>query len=198
MNEKKDLKGTQSEENLKAAFAGESQARNRYTYYAKAARAAGDDEIADLFEKMAVNETFHAKIWFEFLYETGDSPFNLTEAIKGEHFEWTSMYPDFARQARKDGLEDLAAMFEKVAEIEQNHEKQFMMALVNLAKKEKPGTAPKQKAEAAPASPAKALTSKDVMRCQYCGYIHEGPGEAPYVCPVCQALGAFEKAVVAN
>ena len=118
-----DLKNSKTAENLRKALAGESMARNKYTYFAQAARANGDDEIADAFEQMAKNEMMHAKFWFEQLYGRPDNTQKcLMQAAHGEYSEWHDMYPDFARQAREEGLEDIAVMFEKVAAIERSHE----------------------------------------------------------------------------
>ena len=173
------LKGTQSESNVKAALAGESLARNKYTFYAMQAAAEGNKEIADFFEKMAKNETTHARIWFNLLNSKGSTiEENLEDAAQGENSEWTGMYPRFAEIARSEGLEDLAVMFEKVGEIERDHERQFLKALIKLKKSDKP------------AAPTEAPASKRPgYRCLFCGAVFE---KRPDVCPVCQAIGAFE------
>ena len=129
-----DIKGTQTAENLRKALAGESIARNKYTYFAMAARANGDEEVAAAFEQMARNEMTHAKFWFEQLYGKPTSTKDcLTQAAMGEYSEWHDMYPAFAAQARAEGLEDIAAMFEKVAAIERSHEGRFMTLLARLS-----------------------------------------------------------------
>lgn len=174
------IKHAKTEENLRKALAGESIARNKYTYFAQAARAAGNEEVAAAFEQMAKNEMAHAKFWFEQLYgkPTGVQDC-LTRAAQGEYDEWHDMYPEFARQAREDGMEDLAIMFEKVAAIERSHESRFLTLLAKLSRPEdapasqKP--APKQK--------------KSGYRCQFCGAIFE---KRPDVCDTCQAIGAFD------
>ena len=173
-----DLNNTKTAENLRKALAGESIARNKYTFFAQAARANGDTEVADAFERMAANEMMHAKFWFEQLFgkptDTGDC---LMQAAQGEYSEWFEMYPEFARQAREDGLEQLAVMFEKVASIERSHEKEFLTLLSKMtpAAAAAPVPAPKQK--------------KAGYRCQFCGAIFE---QRPDVCGTCEAIGAFE------
>lgn len=175
-----ELKGTKTEENLHKALAGESLARNKYTFYAMEARKAGQDKIADALERMATNEMMHAKIWFERLYGVPDDvQKNLQAAAAGELQEWRSMYPEFAAQARADGLEDLADMFEGVARIERDHERQFMTLLMELVAKRK-GTAPPP--------PKKKL--RDGYRCMFCGAVFP---DWPDVCSVCHAIGSFER-----
>lgn len=178
------LKDSKTAENLRKALAGESIARNKYTYFALAARANGDDEIADAFEQMAKNEMMHAKFWFEQLYgkpaATRDC---LMEAAQGEFSEWHDMYPEFARQAREEGLENLAVMFEKVAAIERSHENRF---LTLLAKTLKAAEASGTKAPAAQPAPKQ---KKEGFRCQFCGAIFE---HRPDVCDTCGAIGAFD------
>lgn len=170
------LEGTKTAENLKAALAGESIARNRYTYFAQAARANGDEEIAAAFERMAKNEMMHARLWFEQLFGTpADTKDCLSQAAQGEYDEWFRMYPEFARQAREEGLEDLAAMFMRVAAIERSHEKEFLTLLSKMSGSQAEAPAPKQK--------------KSGYRCQFCGAIFE---ERPDVCDTCEASGAFE------
>lgn len=173
-----DLKGTKSMANIKAALTGESLARNKYTYYAIQAKKEGFDEIADLFEKMAKNETTHAKIWFTLLNNgLGTTEKNIQDAANGENGEWTNMYPRFASIAREEGLEELAQMFEKVADIEKDHERQFIKALIKL-KNAQNGT------ETAPSQ-----NTKVGYRCMFCGGTFE---DRPDVCPVCGAIGSFE------
>lgn len=173
------LKGTKSESNVKAALTGESLARNKYTFYAMQARTEGNEELAELFEKMAKNETSHAKIWFNILNNgLGNSLDNLKDAAEGENSEWTSMYPNFAKVAREEGLEELAVMFEKVAEIESDHERRFLKAFLDLKRKnnnEKPDEK-KEKLEHG-------------YYCMFCGAKFD---KRPDVCPVCGAIGSFE------
>ncbi|MEG0115388.1 MAG: ferritin family protein [Hydrogenoanaerobacterium sp.] len=176
------LKGKKSEANVKAAFAGESQARNKYTYYAEKARAEGLDETADLFLKMADNEKEHAKIWFKIMNGINDTDENVQDAANGENGEWQSMYPSFAKEAREEGLEMLAQMFEKVAGIEKTHEERFLKEFIKLKNSDENDS---------------ELTERTVYRCAFCGYIHEIDGKAPpAVCPLCEAIGAFEKVVI--
>ena len=176
---------TQTQENLKKALAGESIARNKYTFFAQAARAGGHDYIADAFEQMAKNEMTHAKFWFEQLYgKPEDAEACLKAAAHGEYEEWHDMYPAFAQQARADGMEDLAVMFEKVADIERSHENRFMTLLVELLSAQRNGSAPVQAVEAAPKQ------EKIGYRCQFCGALYP---QCPDVCGVCQAIGSFDK-----
>lgn len=174
------LKGKKSEENLKTAFAGESEARNRYTYFAQVANKEGYEEVAKLFENMALNESNHAKIWFKLLNDgLGDTAQDLMAAAQGESYEYTSMYPQFAREAREDGLPELAVLFERVAEVERQHEALFLETLMHL-KSAKQVQEPKAKQSA--------------QRCTLCGYVHyDTDGEVPYSCPLCGALGSYEK-----
>ena len=174
------LKGTQTEKNLRAALAGESLARNKYTYYAMKATEEGNTEVAELFETMARNETYHAKVWFQQLYgEMKDSKDNLQEAAGGEYKEWKDMYPSFAQTAREEGLENIAVLFDRVAEIERNHEETFLKAFIALTDK-KDGAA-------APADAPKTIVNG--YKCQFCGAIFE---ERPTVCNVCKAIGSFD------
>ena len=170
------IKGTKSEKNLRAALAGESMARNKYSYYALAARAEGYTEIAAEFERLALNEMHHAKLWFEYLNgPSASTAENLKEAAKGEYMEWHSMYPDFAKTAEEEGLTELAARFRGVAAIERDHEMQFMVTLSKLlAGKEAPEVTPE---------------THQGYRCMFCGAIHE---TRPDVCKVCGAIGSFE------
>ena len=178
------LKGTKTEENLLKALAGESIARNKYTYYAQVARENGDTHIAEAFEQMAKNEMMHARFWFEALYGKPESTDAcLMQAAQGEYGEWHDMYPAFARQAREEGLEELAVMFEKVAAIERSHENRFLTLLAkrNSAGQEAP----------APQTPAKPAPKekREGWRCQFCGAVFQ---KRPDVCGVCKAIGAFE------
>lgn len=163
----KDLKGTKTEKNLWEAFAGESQARNKYTYFASAAKKEGYEQIAAYFLETAENEKEHAKIWFKKLQGIGSTAENLKEAAAGENGEWTSMYKRMAEEAREEGFEDLAKLFAGVAKIEKEHEERYKKLLENLesGKVFKKG-------------------EKVVWKCRNCGHIHEG-ADAPDVCPVC-------------
>lgn len=175
------FENTKTAENLQKALAGESIARNKYTFFAQAARDNGNEEVAAAFEQMAKNEMMHAKFWFEQLF---GKPTNTKECLmhssQGEYKEWHDMYPEFARQAREDGLEEIAVMFEKVAAIERSHEKRFMTLLTKL------GT-PTEKTEVAPAP----MEKKEGYRCQFCGALFE---TRPDVCDTCGAIGSFEYA----
>ncbi len=183
-----ELKGTQTEMNIKAALAGESIARNKYSYFADRARKDGILELAEMYERLAKNEATHAKIWYTSLY--GAIPGNLENlkaAAGGEFEEWSRMYPNFAKTAREEGFEDLAAMFEHVADIEKDHERQFMEAIIQHSKQLK--AASEQKDQAVPPPPPSAQ-KRDGYRCVFCGATFE---HRPDVCPVCQAIGAFEE-----
>lgn len=127
------LKGSKTEKNLEAAFAGESMARNKYTYYASKAKKDGYVQISKIFEETAANEKEHAKIWFKLLNDgIGSTPENLTAAASGENYEWTDMYPTFAKEAREEGFDEIAALFEQVAEIEKHHEERYKKLLQNI------------------------------------------------------------------
>ena len=178
-----ELKDTKTAENLYKALAGESIARNKYTFFAQAARANGDGDIAAAFEQMAKNEMMHAKFWFEQLFgRPSETKECLTQAALGEYSEWHDMYPEFARQAREDGLEELAVMFEKVAAIEQSHERRFLTLLAKMSAE------PENAAGAAAQVPA-AQQPQVGWRCQFCGAIFQ---KRPDVCDTCGAIGAFE------
>lgn len=158
---------TKTEENLRAAFAGESQARNKYTFFAKVARQAGFEQIATIFEETAENERAHAERIFNFLKALGDTRQNLNAGIEGEHYEWTQMYPEFEKVARKEGLTEIADFFKEVAEVEEQHEKRYKALLKNLEDR-------------------KIFRKDEVVKwkCRNCGYVHEGK-EAPEKCPAC-------------
>lgn len=171
----KELKGTKTEKNLMEAFAGESQARNKYTYYASQAKKDGYEQIACIFEETANNEKEHAKLWFKALHG-GTVPKtlqNLLDAAAGENGEWTEMYKRMAEEAREEGFEDFAIAFEGVAEIEKRHEERYL----KLAELVKSGTVFNK-------------TDKKVWICRNCGHIHVGD-EAPEVCPVCAHAKAY-------
>lgn len=171
-------KDSQTFKNLKAAFSGESKARNKYIFYAQSARKEGLDSTAELFEKLARNEQQHALFWYKQIHEgLDDTVVNLKEAIKGENFEWTSMYASFAKDARKEGYEDIATMFEQVANIESTHERQFKEMLDLLEGKGE---------EPSPNQPPRG------WRCKICGHV-EFSVEDPGVCPVCGMEHEFER-----
>ena len=179
------LKNTKTEENLRKALAGESIARNKYTYFAAAARANGNEEIALAFEEMALNEMTHARFWFEQLYGKPTKTVDcLMKAAYGEYDEWHDMYPAFAKQAREDGLEEVAIQFERVAEIERAHENRFMTLLAQLK-----GANPAVSIPSAPTAEPKPRKQKVGYRCQFCGHIEDHRQD---VCRVCGAIGAFE------
>ena len=159
--------GTQTEKNLEAAFAGESQARNKYTYFASKAKKEGFEQIAALFLETADNEKEHAKLWFKELNGIGDTAENLAAAAAGENYEWTDMYEGFARTADEEGFPELAAKFRAVAAIEKRHEERYRALLHNV-----------ETAEVFKRSEVK------VWECRNCGHIFVGT-EAPKVCPVC-------------
>lgn len=170
----KSLQGTKTEENLKAAFAGESKARNTYTYYASKAKKEGLEHIAAIFAQTADNEKEHAKIWFKLLHDgIGDTMANLQDAASGENFEWTDMYPTFAKQAKEEGFDDIAFLFEEVGKIEKLHEAHYRALLKTLEEntafnKDEPVT----------------------WTCRNCGYTTTGTS-APDKCPVCNHPRAY-------
>ena len=129
------LKGSKTEANLRTAFAGESEARNKYTYFASKAKKEGYVQIAKIFEETANNEKEHAKIWFKLLGGIGDTAANLQSAAAGENYEWTDMYATFAKEAREEGFDDIAALFEKVGAIEKEHEERYRKLLSNVENK---------------------------------------------------------------
>lgn len=164
-----ELKGTKTEANLRAAFSGESEARNKYTYFASKARKEGYVQIAKIFEETAANEKEHAKIWFKLLYgaDMRTTEENLENAAAGENYEWTDMYATFAKEAKEEGFDQIAFLFEEVGKIEKMHEKRYRKLLANV----KDGL----------------VFSKDgdtVWECANCGHICVGK-KAPEVCPVC-------------
>ncbi|MDO4267229.1 MAG: rubrerythrin family protein [Eubacteriales bacterium] len=165
--------GTKTEKNLWEAFAGESQARNKYTYYASAAKKAGYEQMAALYLETADQEKEHAKMWFKEIHGIGTVEENLVDAAAGENEEWTGMYVRMADEADAEGFHDLAAKFRLVAKVEAAHEKRYLKLLDNLRKD---GTF----RDDAPLG----------WKCRNCGYIHEGP-EAPEICPVCAHPRAY-------
>ena len=172
-----ELKGTKTEKNLQDGFAGESQARNKYTYYASQARKEGYNQIADLFLETANNEKEHAKLWFKALHggEIPTTEENLLDAAEGENFEWTDMYVRFAEEAKEEGFKDLARLFEGVGAIEKVHEERYRTLLQNL-------------------KDGKVFEKEEVVlwECANCGHIHIAK-KAPKLCPVCKHPHAFFK-----
>lgn len=168
------LKGTRTEENLKTAFAGESQVRNKYTYFASKARKDGYVQIANIFEETAANEKEHAKMWYKLLNGgIGSTIENLKEAAAGEHEEWTDMYADFAKVAKEEGFNEIAALFEGVAAIEKEHEERYKKLLANIE--------------------GGLVFSREgdmTWQCSNCGHICVGKS-APEVCPVCAHPQAY-------
>lgn len=180
------LQGTQTEQNLLKAFAGESQARMRYDYFAKAAKKEGLEQISALFAETALNEKEHAKRFFKFLEgrmveitatypagKIGTTLENLQAAAEGENEEWTALYPEFARVAREEGFDDVADAFEKIAEVEKAHEARYRKLYDNLE-----------------AGKVFQADEKLVWKCRNCGYLHEG-ANAPEECPACQHSQAY-------
>lgn len=165
--------GTQTEKNLEAAFAGESQARNKYTYFASKAKKEGFEQIAALFLETADNEKEHAKLWFKELNGIGDTAENLAAAAEGENYEWTDMYAGFAKTAEEEGFPELAEKFRGVAAIEKRHEERYRALLHNV-----------ETAEVFKRSEVK------VWECRNCGHIVVG-AEAPEICPVCAHPQAY-------
>ena len=162
-----ELKGSKTEANLKAAFSGESEARNKYTYYASVAKKEGYEQIAAIFLETAENEKEHAKIHYKYLSGIGDTKANLADAVAGENYEWTDMYAKFAKEAEEEGFMDIANRFRQIGEVEKHHEERFRKLLKNIEDGEvfKKG-------------------SIVIWKCRNCGHIHVGL-EAPEVCPVC-------------
>ncbi|MDI3280729.1 MAG: rubrerythrin family protein [Bacillota bacterium] len=162
-----DLKGSQTEKNLLAAFAGESQARNRYTFFAAVAAAEGYQQIAGLFLETADNERAHAERLLKFLGGIKDTQANLQTAIEGEHYEWTTMYKEFEATARQEGFTEIANALKEIAEVEEFHERRYRALLENIRQ-------------------GRVFRREGNVRwhCRNCGYVHEGP-EAPQVCPSC-------------
>lgn len=178
----KKLKGTKTEANLLEAFAGESMARNKYTYYASKAKKDGYVQIAALFEETAANEREHAKIWFKYLHDGAvpSTTENLADAAEGENLEWTDMYDRMAREAREEGFEDIAKKFEMVGAIEKHHEERYRKLLKNIEDKK--------------------VFSKDgdaIWQCANCGHIVVGK-QAPDICPVCDHPQSYFQVLAEN
>lgn len=170
-----DLKGSKTEKNLQAAFAGESQARNKYTYYASKAKKDGYVQIQKIFEETANNEKEHAKLWFKLLHggEIGDTLDNLKDAAEGENYEWTDMYQKFAKEAKEEGFDKIAFLFSEVAKIEKTHEERYRKLYDNIVN-------------------GKVFEKDDevVWVCENCGHVHVGK-KAPEICPVCDHPQSF-------
>ena len=170
-----ELKGSKTEQNLMTAFAGESQARNKYSYYASKAKKDGYEQLAAIFEETANNEKEHAKLWFKWLHDGAvpDTKTNLQDAANGENYEWTEMYKEFAETAKEEGFDELARLFEMVAEIEKHHEERYLKLLQNIEDDR--------------------VFKKDgdkIWVCRNCGYVYTGK-EALEVCPVCAHPQSF-------
>ena len=168
-----DLKGTKTEANLMAAFAGESQARNKYTYFSSVAKKEGYEQIAAIFQKTADNEKEHAKMWFKELGGIGTTAENLEAAAQGENYEWTDMYATMAKEAKEEGFDHIAFLFEEVAKIEKEHEERYRKLLANVE--------------------GGLVFSRDgdmIWQCSNCGHIVIGK-KAPEVCPVCAHPQAY-------
>lgn len=170
-----ELRGSKTEANLMAAFAGESQARNKYTYYASAAKKEGYNQIAAIFEETAGNEKEHAKMWFKLLHDgkVPDTLTNLKDAAAGENYEWTDMYAQFAAVAKEEGFDHIAYLFEEVGKIEKEHEERYNKLIDNIENGK--------------------VFERDgivVWKCSNCGHIHIGT-KAPEVCPVCAHPKAY-------
>ena len=189
----KSIKGTKTEKNLLAAFAGESQARNRYTYFASAARKEGFEQIANIFTETAENEKEHAKVFFKYLeggdveitasYPAGairDTKTNLEEAAAGENMEWTALYQDFAKTAKDEGFPEVSRSFEQIAKVERFHEARYRKLINNIANQE-------------------VFKKKSMVKwhCINCGYVIEG-AEAPKECPACKHPQAFYEVLAEN
>ncbi len=189
----KQLKGSETEKNLLKAFAGESQARNRYTYFASVARKQGYEQISAIFLETADNEKEHAKVFFKYLEggevqitaaypagKIGNTSENLLAAAEGEKMEWGTLYPNFEKIARKEGFQDIANSFKEIAEVEEQHEKRYKKLLENIKNKE--------------------VFKKDKIvkwKCRNCGYVHEGK-DAPETCPACKHPQSFYELLEEN
>ena len=168
------LKGTKTQANLQTAFAGESQARNKYTYYASKAKKEGYVQISNLFLETAANEKEHAKIWYKLLHDgIADTITNLEDAASGENFEWTEMYATFAKEAKEEGFDDIAFLFSAVAKIEKEHEERYRALLANVKNSE-----------------VFEKSQSQTWKCSNCGHIHVGT-QALEVCPVCTHPQAY-------
>jgi rubrerythrin len=189
----KSIKGSETEKNLLKAFAGESQARNRYTYFSSQARKEGYEQIAALFEETANNEKEHAKVFFKYLEggeleitatypagKIGKTEENLLAAAEGEKAEWGMIYPEFEKIAKKEGFEEVAKSFKEIAEVEEKHERRYRKLLENVKK-------------------GKVFKKEEVVmwKCSNCGYVHEGK-EAPDTCPACKHPQSYYEVMIEN
>ena len=172
--------GTQTEKNLEAAFAGESMARNKYTYFASKAKKEGFEQMAEIFLKTAENEKEHAKLWYKELHEVGTTAENLATAAEGENYEWTDMYENFAKTAEEEGFNELAVKFRLVAAIEKRHEERYRALLHNIEAQE-----------------VFAKSEVKVWECRNCGHIVVGTN-APQICPTCKHPQAYFEVHVDN
>ena len=170
-----ELKGSKTEKNLQTAFAGESQARNKYTYYDSQEKKDGFVQISKIFEETANNEKEHAKLWFKYLNggKVPETIQNLKDAADGENYEWTDMYATFAREAKEEGFEELAILFEMVGKIEKHHEERYRKLLANIEKGE-----------------VFKRVGENMWECANCGHVHIGE-TAPQLCPVCKHPQSF-------
>ena len=170
-----ELRGSKTEQNLMTAFAGESQARNKYSYYASKAKKDGYEQIAAIFEETAGNEKEHAKMWFKLLHDGGipDTMTNLKDAANGENYEWTDMYAEFAKVAKEEGFTDIARKFDLVAAVEKNHEERYLKLLKNIENEE-----------------VFKREESTVWVCRNCGHVHVGKF-APKACPTCDHPQAY-------
>lgn len=175
-----DLKNTKTEQNLLAAFAGESQARNKYTYYANVAKKEGYEQIAGIFQETAENEKEHAERALKFLNGIQDTKANLKAAAAGENYEWTEMYKKFEEEARAEGFDEIADFFREVGEVEEEHEKRYLALLKNIEHD-------------------RVFKRDDVVKwhCRNCGYVHTGK-EAPEICPACAHPKAYYELLAEN
>lgn len=177
----KDLKGTKTEANLQAAFAGESMARNKYTFYASKAKKEGYEQIAELFLETAANEKEHAEIWYKLLHDgVADTATNLKDAAAGEYYEWTEMYANFAKDAQEEGFTRIAKLFEMVAKIEKDHEERYKRLLGNIEE-----------------GIVFSREGDTIWICANCGHVHVGK-KAPEMCPVCDHPKAYFKIAAKN
>ncbi|MFH0962794.1 MAG: rubrerythrin family protein [Planctomycetota bacterium] len=175
-----ELKGSKTEQNLQTAFAGESQARNKYTYFASVAKKEGYEQIAAVFQETADQEKEHAKLHIKLLGEIGDTTANLKRAAGGENHEWTSMYPGMAKTAREEGFEEIARLFDGLAKIEKEHEIRYKKLLANSQ-----------------SGQVFARTQRLKWRCRNCGHVHEDE-KAPESCPVCKHPQAYFEIAAEN
>lgn len=168
-----DLKGSKTEKNLWEAFSGESQARNKYTYFASAAKKEGYEQIAGIFQETADNEKEHAKMAFKFLSGIGNTAENLKSAAEGENYEWSSMYKEFEKVAKEEGFHEIAVFFNNVAKVEKEHEERYLNLLKNIEDNK-----------------IFKRNEQTTWRCRNCGHIHTG-AEAPEICPTCKHPKAY-------